>query len=151
MKRTVLLLVFLVLPASSAAAPHATRAVVKTAYNKQLKTTILVDGRGRTLYYINSEQGLQTACLDDCAKAWPPLLTSGTPKAGPGAKQSLLAVAGRPEGTKQVAYHGHLLYLWAGGSGQGTGDRKPGDILGQGRFGVWWVLSPTGKPILKQP
>jgi predicted lipoprotein with Yx(FWY)xxD motif len=153
--KRLVLLVALVVVVGQVGAAHAkrasTRAIVKVAYNKQLKTKILVDGRGRTLYYVNSEQGLTTGCVDDCAKSWPPLLTSGSPKAGPGARQSLLVAAKRPEGTMQVAYHGHLLYTWAGGSGQGPGDGRPGDILGQGRLGVWWVLSPAGKPILKQP
>jgi predicted lipoprotein with Yx(FWY)xxD motif len=125
--------------------------VVKTALNPALKKTILVDARGRTLYLFTSESSTTIGCVDSCAVSWPPLLAVGKPTAGPGAKASLLGTAQRPDGKMQVTYHGHPLYRWAGGDGLGLGDRKPGDVDGQARFGVWWVLSPAGAAIKKQP
>ena len=51
---------------------------MSTAFNKSIKTTILVDNRGRTLYMfgLDGRNGTPT-CTDDstyhCSKAWPPL------------------------------------------------------------------------------
>ena len=46
----------------------------------------------------------------------------------------------RDDGTEQVAYAGHPLYLY-------EGDSKPGDTNGNGldQFGAeWYALTPTG-------
>jgi predicted lipoprotein with Yx(FWY)xxD motif len=141
-----------VLAACGVLAPAAAAGtVVKAVYNPTLQKTILVDGRGMTLYLLTSEHGRTTACIEDCAKSWPPLYATGAPKAGPGVKRTLLGTATRPDGRKQVSYAGHLLYRWAGGAGSGAGDRKAGDVEGQGRFDVWWAVSPAGKAITKRP
>ena len=57
----------------------------------------------------------------------------------------------RDDGTTQVTYAGHALYRFAGGMGYGPGDKKAGDLRGQAFLSVWWVLSPKGKEIHKQP
>jgi predicted lipoprotein with Yx(FWY)xxD motif len=44
------------------------------------------------------------------------------------------------DGTTQVTYNGHLLYLF-------VGDTAPGDSNGQGLGGVWFLLSPDGEKI----
>ena len=64
--------------AAPLAAASGTGVVVKTAYNKTLKTTILVDGAGRTLYLLTSDPKNLSTCasLDPtCPRAWPPLGT----------------------------------------------------------------------------
>ena len=136
------------------AAASTSAAVVKVAYNAKLHTKILVNRAGITLYLYTGDYGKVSGCVDDsayhCVRAWPPLATSGPPKAGAGAKASLLATARRADGRTQVMYGGHLLYTWAGsGAGLPPRDRKPGDVNGQGVIGAWWVLSPAGKPIKK--
>jgi predicted lipoprotein with Yx(FWY)xxD motif len=143
-----------VVAAALVAAPAAAAGTaVKTAPNAHLKgKAILVDAKGRSLYYYASDQKGQTpTCVNDpsyhCSKVWPPLLTSGTPKAGMGAKQSLLGSVKRPEGTMQVTYAGWPLYLFKGGGASGLPGDKPGDVNGQTFFGVWYVLTPAGKPI----
>src|SRR3954454_16115076 len=80
--------------------------VVKAAYNAKLKTKILVDGRGLALYMYSGDYKKVSACYTQyhCAKLWPPLLTSGSPKAGAGVKRSLLGVAKRTDGGLQVMY-----------------------------------------------
>jgi len=30
-----------------------------------------------------------------------------------------------------------------------VGDKKPGDVRGQGYFSIWYLVSPKGKPIKK--
>ena len=136
---------------ATANASSSSSAVVKTAFNKTLKKTILVDGSGRTLYMYTADTNGTPSCINDptyhCSKAWPPLLTTGAPHAGPGAKASLLGTVKRPDGGVQVTYHRHPLYFFHGGYGLGPGDTKPGQVGGQGVVTLWWVLSPAGNPI----
>src|SRR4051794_14379413 len=151
--RRVATTIVVVLGLAATATGNATTAgvpVVDASLNPTLKTRILVDSRGRTLYLVTSELRNQPACVGSCAKLWPPLLTTGKPKAGPGARQALIGTAKRPDGKLQVTYGGHPLYYWAGGSGNGLGDRKPGDVEGQSRFDVWWVVSPAGTAVRKR-
>jgi predicted lipoprotein with Yx(FWY)xxD motif len=147
------MLLALVLAGLLAAPAAGAGTVVKTAYNAKLETTILVSARGMTLYYLTADYGGKSACVnrpgDPCSTLWPPLLTTGTPTAGKGAKQSLLGTIARDDGTTQVTYARHPLYRFAGGMGYGVGDRKPGDVRGQAFLTIWYVLSPAGKPIKK--
>ena len=90
---TVLLLLASLLFAPLAGAEKAAvpaHAVVKVAFNKKLKKSILVDSRGFTLYMYTPDSAGNSACVNDatyhCSKAWPPLLTKGSPQAGAGAK-----------------------------------------------------------------
>jgi predicted lipoprotein with Yx(FWY)xxD motif len=102
---------------------------------------IVVDSQGRTVYLFKADVGTKSACTGACAKAWPPLLATGTPTAGSGAHQSLVGMTTRSDGSKQVTYNGHPLYLF-------IKDKKPGQTNGQGvvAFGAaWFVLSPAGK------
>jgi predicted lipoprotein with Yx(FWY)xxD motif len=105
--------------------------------------SILVDSRGRALYLWRADTGATSTCSGACAAAWPPLLTTGAPTAGNGAKASLLGTTKRSDGTEQVTYNQHPLYLF-------TGDTAPGQTTGQGSAGFgapWYVLAPGGNPI----
>src|SRR5712691_4913765 len=132
------------------------RAVVKTAYNKRLKTRIVVDSAGRTLYMFTEDvNGKATICTPqgpygaECPQIWPPLTSEGAPLAGSGVKASLLGVVNRRDGKRQVTYNRHPLYYFHGDPNTPPGDRKPGDVRGQGFVGQWYVLSPKGAPIRK--
>jgi predicted lipoprotein with Yx(FWY)xxD motif len=49
----------------------------------------------------------------------------------------------RPDGSTQLSYNGHPLYLY-------IRDVKPGEVTGQAidqDGGPWYVLSPSGKEI----
>ncbi len=149
-------LAVLVAGAASAGAaaprPAAARATVKVAFNAKLKRPILVDGRGMTLYGWTSDIKGHSSCYDDavyhCSRAWPPLLTTGSPRAGSGVDTSLLRVVVRNGGKLQVAYRGHPLYGNAGARAFGlVADRKPGEVNGLGFVGLWFVLSPKGAAI----
>src|SRR5438045_1134109 len=63
---------------------------------------IVVDGKSHTLYLFQKDTHGRSACSGACAQNWPPLLTKGTPKAGTGAKASLLGTTRRSDGTTQV-------------------------------------------------
>jgi predicted lipoprotein with Yx(FWY)xxD motif len=153
----VALILSLVVVASTACAESsAVSPSVKVAFNKKLKKSILVDGRGFTLYLFTADsQGTNTfkpTCYDDathhCSKAWLPLRITGVPHAGPGVKASLLGVVKRTDGAAQITYNGHPLYTDEGPNTFGlTADKKPGDVNGQGFLRIWYVLSPKGQQI----
>ena len=127
------------------------QAIVRVAFNDQLRRKILVDSRGYTLYLVDWDTAAgHSTCIDDptyhCSKVWPPLLTIGKPRAGKGVTASLLGTDKRDDGTVQVTYSGHPVYLFAGYGGT-PADSRPGDVYGQGFISDWWVLSPKGKAV----
>jgi len=158
MKRTLVIGAVAVLASSAAAhagvqRSHST-AVVKTAFNKKLGKTILVDGAGRTLYMFTSDlKGKDTVCTPqgpygaECPAIWPPLTSTAAPRAGSGVKASLLGVYTRVDGKRQVTYNRHPLFYYRGDVNTPPGDKKPGDVRGQGFVQEWYVLAPDGKPI----
>jgi predicted lipoprotein with Yx(FWY)xxD motif len=116
-------------------------ATVKTSHGKL--GTFLVGPKGRTLYLFEKDKTSKSTCNGACATAWPPLLVSGTPKAGGSAKASLLGTTKRSDGKRQVTYKGHPLYYF-------IQDKKAGDTKGQGlnAFGAkWYVVGTSGKKI----
>jgi predicted lipoprotein with Yx(FWY)xxD motif len=109
--------------------------------------SILVNSTGRTLYVFKADVGAKSACTGACATAWPPLLATAKPTAGTGLTASKLATITRSDGTQQVTYNGHPVYLF-------IKDKKPGQTTGQGvtAFGAaWYALTPAGNQISTQP
>jgi len=148
-------LAILPLTASGTPAPVSQHALVKAAYNKQLKATILVDARGLTLYMFTEDvNGKATQCTPqgpwgaECPSIWPPLTSIGAPHAGSDINASLLGVITRRDGKRQVTYNRHPLYYFHGDyPNTPHGDKKPGDVRGQGFVGEWYVLSAKGTPV----
>jgi len=103
---------------------------------------VLVNANGRVLYLYTPDHRNTSVCYGKCASFWPPLLTSGKPRTAKGAKASLLGETMRKDGKHQVTYAGHPLYLFAG-------DKKAGDVNGQGFQKIWWVVSTAGTKITK--
>src|SRR6266540_1912235 len=88
----------------------------------------------------------KSACTGRCATFWPPLIASGKPVAGAGAKASLLGTTKRVDGRLQVTYNHHPLYTFAK-------DTKKGQTNGEevNAFGAeWYVTSPAGAKIAKK-
>jgi predicted lipoprotein with Yx(FWY)xxD motif len=143
----------------SARDAHPARAVVKAAFNTTLKTSILVDVRGRTLYVFLADAPDTSTCTDDptyhCTRDWPPLTTRAAPQAGKGVRPSLLGTIKRTDGRIQVTYKHQPLYLFLGYHrhpghnccAETRPDRKPGDVYGQAWIAYWFVVSPNGNPI----
>jgi predicted lipoprotein with Yx(FWY)xxD motif len=107
--------------------------------------SILVNGKGDTLYLWAADKRGKSTCSGPCADVWPLLIISGKPVAGPGVKASKLSEYSVGKGKFEVTYYGHPLYTY-------ISDVKPGDITGQGStsFGAaWWVVSPSGQAITK--
>lgn len=102
---------------------------------------IIVDSKGFTLYDFHKDKGTQSACYGACAQAWPPLLTSGSPRAMRGAEAGKLGTTKRKDGTVQVTYAGHPLYTF-------VEDSKPGEAKGNdtSAFGAqWYALKSNGE------
>jgi predicted lipoprotein with Yx(FWY)xxD motif len=125
--------------ASPASSPAGTAATIKVAADAKLGQ-ILVNGDGMTVYLFVADTSTASTCYTSCASIWPPVLTTGAPVAGTGAKASLLGTTTRTDGKVEVTYAGHPLYYF-------IQDKKAGDTTGQGVNGfggLWWVLTPSG-------
>ncbi|MDQ6899514.1 MAG: hypothetical protein M3072_08405 [Candidatus Dormibacteraeota bacterium] len=105
--------------------------------------SILTDASGATLYYYTADTESHSTCTGQCANYWLPLLQpnygllqapSGNPT-GSGLSGKL-ATTGRLDGGRQVTYNDRPLYTF-------SGDKKPGDLAGQGIGGVWFVATPS--------
>jgi predicted lipoprotein with Yx(FWY)xxD motif len=113
------------------------RTVIKSA-NSQFGM-MLFDGTGQAIYLFDKERTTKPQCYGACAKAWPPVLTKGTPIAADGTRPSLLGTAKRASGTTQVTYGGHPLYFYAH---EAKNEVKCHNIQGFG--GLWLVVTPAG-------
>jgi predicted lipoprotein with Yx(FWY)xxD motif len=130
----------------SVAAPSRARAHAASGpATIQLRRTplgmILVDRRGFTVYAFSHDSRNHDTCLamSGCASAWPPVRTSGRPRAGRGVRSSLLGTI-RIAGGSQVTYDGHALYGY-------SGDSSPGSTgyVGVSAFhGTWSALRSNG-------
>lgn len=98
------------------------------------EANVMTDSAGMTVYTFDKDSPGKSVCYGDCAAAWPPVAATSMPA---GADFSVVA---RDDGTKQMAYKGKPLYLFAG-------DKKPGDVSGDNVQNVWHVLSTGGKPV----
>src|SRR4051812_28428756 len=132
-------LVLAVLALSVAAPAPAMASRVKTADSRF--GTILVDGRGFTLYAFTKDGRGPSACFGDCAHAWPPFYATGRLRARGGARAKLLGSVLRGKKHHQVTYRGRPLYHY-------RGETQPGQILCQNvsEFGGdWLIVAPSGK------
>ncbi len=86
---------------------------------------ILTDAKGMTLYTFDMDKDGASACYDQCAVNWPPLLA----EAGAVADDDF-GLTKRTDGTMQWTYYGMPLYLW-------VKDTAPGQTTGDGVKGVW--------------
>jgi predicted lipoprotein with Yx(FWY)xxD motif len=111
--------------------------------------TVLVNSRGYTLYVFAPDNHRAVTCTGTCAGTWPPLmLPSGSRLgAGAGVKPALLGSDRDPAGGRVVTYDGWPLYGYAG-------DVQPGLATGQDmnlNGGEWYVIRPSGSPLIPAP
>ena len=101
----------------------------------------MVWGPKRQAIYVFQRDGFKrTRCYGECASAWPPVYTSGSPVAGKGARRSLLGTIRRRDGRLQVTYRGRPLYYYAH---EGSGEVRCHNVHLNG--GLWWVIGADGK------
>jgi predicted lipoprotein with Yx(FWY)xxD motif len=103
--------------------------------------TVLVNSSGMTLYrFTPDRKGVNTCTpVAACAKFWPRLLVKGvaTPKVAAAVRTALVGTIRQPKGLTQASYGGFPLYMFAG-------DKKPGDVNGEGVAGKWFVVDVKG-------
>jgi predicted lipoprotein with Yx(FWY)xxD motif len=95
---------------------------------------------GKVLYVFGADHGSTSNCYGVCAKAWPPLLTTGSPLAGAGVEAKLLGTTTRHDGSVQVTYNGHPLYYYSAD--------KVGKVMCQHanmHGGLWLIVKPNGQ------
>ena len=94
----------------------------------------------KVVYVFGADHGSTSNCYGVCAKAWPPLLTTGSPLAGAGVEAKLLGTTTRHDGSVQVTYNGHPLYYYSAD--------KVGKVMCQHvnmHGGLWLIVKPNGQ------
>jgi predicted lipoprotein with Yx(FWY)xxD motif len=111
---------------------------VKAAHNATFGS-LLVTSAGMTLYHYTPDRNGAVKCNTGCVQFWPPLVVKAgvKPTAGGGISKSKLSTVKRPDGRTQVTYAGFPLYRY-------SGDRKPGDVKGQGFQKIWFAVTSKG-------
>ena len=102
---------------------------------------MLFDRSGQAIYLFDRETSSRPRCYRACAEAWPPVLTTGEPRAAGRAKQELFGTTTRSNGSTQVTYAGHPLYYYAH---EDKGEVLCHDVEEYG--GTWLVVRPDGRP-----
>ena len=100
---------------------------------------MLYGADGQAIYLFDLEDTTEPRCYDDCARAWPPVLTKGRPVAGRGVTGGLLGTTRRADGSTQLTYGGHPLYFYA--------HEEPWQVLCHDFAdygGTWFVVQPDG-------
>lgn len=100
---------------------------------------MLFDEGNQAIYIWELEPSSEPACYDDCARAWPPVLTEGEPVATGDVRPGLLGTTERRDGSLQVTYNDHPLYFYAD---EAPGEVKCHNVATHG--GLWWVVQPDG-------
>ena len=119
------------------------RAVEITTKHSKFGTVLAAGPKRLTVYMFESDRGSKSNCNAACAKAWPPVVTSGTPGVGGKAASADLGTTMRSDGAQQVTYKGHPLYYF-------IKDKDDGDAYGEGKhaFGAdWYVIAPSGNKV----
>jgi predicted lipoprotein with Yx(FWY)xxD motif len=125
-----------VVSAHAAATAGARLTVRSTQYGKAV-----FGPSGKVAYVFGADRGSTSHCYGVCAKAWPPVLTTGKPLAGPGIKARLLGTTKRKNGTLQVTYNHHPLYYFA----EDTRHKIKCQHMNM-HGGLWLIIKPNGQP-----
>jgi predicted lipoprotein with Yx(FWY)xxD motif len=123
-----------VTPAPASAAPP----IVEVADNAL--GSIVVDGKGRTLYAFTKDVDGTSTCVDGCAKAWPAVVVSGDIAVGDGLDKTQFSTVTRADGSKQLKLGKWPLYYF-------SGDAAAGETNCQGSGGSWFVIGKDAKLI----
>ena len=130
-------------PAASVTPPSATQesAAVDLMTATSSAGEIVVDAKGMSVYFFTKDvkDSGTSACTDACLAAWPPVTTAAETPQVEGITGTVGTIT-TPDGAKQVTLNGLPLYYFAK-------DTKPGDILGHGVNGVWYLADPSGEMI----
>ena len=93
----------------------------------------LTDSTGRTLYRFTKDTATKNNCTGACAALWPVFYFGVV--VYPPLNTADFRVITTGTGASQITYKGQPLYYYAK-------DTKPGDTLGNGIGGVWFLVKP---------
>ena len=127
--------------AASSGSMAGTGAVVATATTGL--GTIVVDGRGRTVYEFANDTGTRSTCDGECATDWPPVPAPATVPANLPGVSGRLGSTMRADGGRQLTVAGHPVYTF-------SGDSAPGQTHGNGitlNGGLWTAVTPAGSAV----
>jgi len=104
-----------------------------TTYQATADGKVLADAKGMTLYVFDNDKGkTESACTGKCIVNWPPFVAP----ADATVSGDWSVVPGKDKDGKDIklwAYEGSPLYYW-------INDKKPGDVDGDGKGGVWHIV-----------
>jgi predicted lipoprotein with Yx(FWY)xxD motif len=132
-KRAVLYAMCAVLSVVFAGAALADNHAVKLS-EKDGAGKFFTDAKGMTLYVFKKDSPGKSACAGPCVEKWPLYFREKVAVPG-GVKAEDFGTITREDGKKQTTYKGWPLYYFAG-------DKKSGDVTGQGMGNVWFVANP---------
>ena len=119
-----------------------------TALATEMYNNAVPGGVAVTVYSFSAWHGRDSIC-HRCAPTWIPLLTYGTPQATGGASMAKLGTLRLRNGTYQVTYNGHPLYVYSAeeaifvnGQPLNTGTAGNGNGLRGPHGGTFSVLQP---------
>jgi len=121
--------------------PHPTHGLILYAYKTSLGSAV-GSIAGIVAYTDTAESAGHFQCTSSsCTATWHPWLTDGAKvSAGAGVKQALIGTVKRPNGSIQMSYGGHPLYLYAH-------TQNAVQANAQGAGGVWYVVGTDGNVI----
>jgi predicted lipoprotein with Yx(FWY)xxD motif len=113
------------------------------AANNPAVGAYLTDARRMTLYYYKNDKGsLKNTCTDDCASKWPAFFAGPIDIASSELNRNDFSQFIKDDNYQQTTFMDWPLYYY-------FGDKKPGDMNGQGFGGVWSAatLNITANPV----
>ena len=141
MTRLIALGTVLALVACGNSTTQAARTGTKVVSGGSQFGAMLFSSKKQAIYIFGPDGKGKSRCYGECARLWPPIYTSGLPRAGAGIRKSLLGTTRRRDGRVQVTYAGRPLYYYA--------HEGPGQVLCHNVFlngGTWKVVAPNGRP-----
>jgi predicted lipoprotein with Yx(FWY)xxD motif len=120
--------------------PSATSVTLRLSSTPRLGSFLVADGRTLYMYPPDHQRAVTCTKDDGCEGAWPPLFVPAgqVVHADPGVRRSLIGTM-PGDGGRVVTYNHWPLYYY-------IGDRKPGQINGQGQGFEWYVIAADGMP-----
>lgn len=128
----------IVIPTGAPAGPGPVRLALATT---ELGETLTSDGWTVYRFEADTPEPPTSLCENDCLRAWPPLLTDGTPPQLQGVDPALVGTLARADGTVQMTLGGWPLYRF-------VDDTAPGDTLGEDVGGNWSAVAADGKALV---
>jgi predicted lipoprotein with Yx(FWY)xxD motif len=132
-------------PAAVAGTSRVVREPAAVSVAPTLAGPVLVDHRGDTVFIFSRERRGDGVCarIRRCLTDWPPVTTTGHPRAGRGVRRALLASIPYRGALRQVTYDGHPLHTY-------RFDGSPRSVMNIGNMqfgGAWWALNADGRPL----